>query len=487
MKTGNSTISSFVWKFMERMSSQIVNLIVQVVLARIIDPKDFGMLAIMIVFVNVATIFVQKGLSSSIIRKKNADEKDYNTAFITSFIIAVLIYIIIFIAAPFIADVYHLYELKNGLRVISISLLFGALYCIQNAIMVRELKFRAIFVRGLISSVFSGIVGIGLALKGMGVWALIIQTLVNQIMLCITAWNKIDWRPKMQFSRGRLNEILSFGGRILVSEILSYSVESIRTLFIGVKYSSEQLSYYDRGQTYPATLMRGIYDTIGGVLLPVFSRKQDNVEQLSSYFSKTLSVIMFIVTPFFIGFAAVADTLIRILLTDKWEPAIPFVIIFCMAQLAQPVQGICRQLIYAKGDSKVVLKIEIIKDVISLLLLFLFLPFGPIAIAISFLISMYLAAFIMLIAAVKSINITLKKIIICILKPWLYSLIMYLAVWEMNKLQLLLIIKLLCQVLSGVIIYLGLALLLRDSNLYMCIKWIKIYFQKLIKINTGGK
>lgn len=469
----NSILKSFFWKFLERAGTQIVNLVVQVILARLIAPSEFGCLAVLIVFVNIANIFIQKGLSSSIVRKKNADDLDYDTSLWASFALAGLLYIIIFFTAPFIAKLYNSSILTLSLRIFSLQLFFGSLYCIQNAILVREMQFKSIFVRGMISSIGAGVIGIALAYLGGGLWALVAQTLMNQILCCLTAWNVVSWKPKFRFSKKRLSEILSFGGKILISELLNYSVEGIRTLAIGKAYSTEALSFYDRGQTYPATLMRGVYDTIGGVLLPVFSRKQENDEDLGNTVIQSCSITFYLTTPVFVGMAAVANSLIPLLLTDKWIGAIPFFVLFSFYWIPYPIQGICKNGIYAKGDSDSVLKIEIAKTVITFATLALALFISPFAIAVAALITMFLTTLLYVLALYKIIHFSIIKLIAEMIKTAVSVVIMYFLVRMIEMLNVGNILTLLLQVCVGAISYLFISFVIKDKNLFICLNMIK--------------
>lgn len=468
-----SIANSFAWKLLERAGTQIVNLIIQVVLARLIAPSEFGSLAVLIVFVNIANIFIQKGLSSSIVRKKEADYLDYDTALWTSMVMAAILYVIIFLTAPLIARIYVAPILTMGLRVFSIQLFFGALYCIQNAILVREMRFKSIFIRGMVSCVGSGVVGVIMAYLGFGLWALVVQTVLNQVLCCLTAWNSICWRPKLRFSKERLKDILSFGGKILISELLGYSVEGMRTLAIGKVYSTEALSYYDRGQTYPATLMRGIYDTLGGVLLPAFSRKQDENEQLGAVVIKSCSLTFFLTTPIFVGMAAVADPLIRILLTDKWAEAIPFFAIFSLYWVPYPVQGICKNGVYAKGVSDSVLKIEIAKTIITFATLGVALFISPFAIAIAALVTMVMITILYIIALYRLISFSTRDLIGGLIKPLVNSGIMFIVVRIVGTIDINNFAKLVIQVIAGIGVYVVGALLLRDGSLVDCVKVLK--------------
>ena len=462
--TSDSVLSSFIWKLLERSSTQIINLIIQIVLARLITPEEFGSLAVLIVFVNVANIFIQKGLSSSIIRKRSVDFLDYDTCFVTSIILAGILYIFIFAISPFIADVYENPVLKSALRVFSLQLFFGALYCIQNAILVREMKFRVIFIRGFISSLFSGLIGIIMAVLGYGLWALVAQTVSNQTLCCMTAWNSVEWKPKFRFSKERLKSIINFGGKILTSEFLNYFVEGIRTLAIGKIFSTKELSYYDRGQTYPSILMRGMYDTISSVLLPVYSKIQDNNNLLSRKIVNDISIITFITTPIFVGLVAIANTLIRVLLTDKWMGCIPYFVVFSLQWIPYPVQGICRTGIYAKGRSDVVLKIEIVKTTITFFLLIIALMINPLAIAVTALVTMIIVTALYMFSLGKVVGVDFFNLVIGTSKSMASSILMLVFVYPVSFLNLNNILKLTLQIFIGIAIYVMSSVALKDIN-----------------------
>ncbi len=472
----SAVVSSFLWKFMERASTQIINLVVQISLARMIAPEDFGSLAVLIVFYNLSNIFIQKGLSSSLIRKKETDELDYNTAFLASLFVATCLVIILFFIAPYIAEIYKSEELVSALRILSISLLFGSLYCIQNAILVRTMQFKIIFIRGLKASIFSGVIGISMALCGYGLWALVAQILTNQIVLCISVRKSIEWKPKFQFSINRLNDILSFGGKILISELIVYTIESVRTLLIGKKYSVEDLAFYDRGQMYPATIMRSIYDTIGSVLLPVYSRHQDEEELLISAMYQTIFIAMFLITPIFVGMAAVAEPLISILLTDKWLPCVPYFIIFCFYQIPYPIQGITRQLLYAKGQSALVLKMEVVKGIVTITTLIISYSYGVLEIAVAALVTTYCVTIINLIYTRRVIPIQIKTILHGMTRTILYNVIMFLIVYSINYLALSNTIKIMIQISLGISSYFVLAKIFRDQNYLICISLLNKIF-----------
>lgn len=452
--TQSSVAGSFAWKLFERFSVQGINLVVQIVLARIIAPEAFGALAILMIFVNVANIFVQKGFGSSLIRMKAVDDMDCDSAFWACEVIAALLFLILVFCSPYIASFFGAPELMSGLVVISTSLFLSGLFCIQNALLVRDMMFRAIFLRGLFSSVISGVVGIAMAVAGFGLWALVAQTLLNQAVLVLAMLPQVAWKPSFSFSLKRVRGLFDFGGSILVSELLSYAVEAARGLFIGREYATAQLSYYDRGQTYPSTLMRGIYDAVGGVLLPVFSRLQDEPHKLACECARYLSLVVYAVTPVFIIFAASSEAVLVLLLTEKWLPAATFCTLFCFAQLFQPAQGVFRQAIYATGKSSVILKLEIVKDVVSIAFLIAFIPFGPIGVAVSFVISMAFSSILMGCAAGRLLPITSGMVIGATWKTAFASLLTFVVVWAFNGLIEDYSIRLIVQVVVGIGLYL---------------------------------
>lgn len=464
-RKSSSIILSLLWVFLERTSVQSINLIVQILLARVLAPVQFGNLAVLIVFINISSIFIQKGFSVSLIRKKSVDELDLNSAFWTSLFVAVIIYMAFFAAAPFVASIYKTPVLSGGLRIISLTILLSSLYCVQNAILIRNMKFRIIFVRGLISAVFSGGLGIIMAYRGLGLWALVAQNVSHQLLLCVIVWGKTRWKPRFEFSLKRLKEIFEFGGKLLLSEIVVYSIESLRPLLIGKKYSAEALSYYDRGHTYPAYLMQTIYTALSNVFLPFFSKKQDETERLAALVEKIVSVTFFITTPLLVGITAISKPLVSLLLTDKWLACVPYLIIFCIYQIPYPIQGIARQVLYAKGKSDYVLYSEIFKGTLVIALLLIFLNRGVYLIALSSLISSAVSAVINLALIKIILPVGIGRIIKSMALTSLHCGIMYAPVWACGLLELNSLSTLSIQVLVGLSVYCLSAAALKDENL----------------------
>lgn len=469
----NRITKSIIWKFLERGSAQIISLIVQIILARIVAPKDFGILAILMVFINISNVFIQKGFSSSLIRKEKVTDDDYNTAFIVSEIFAIVIIVVLCIFSNDIETYYKIPSLGISLKIISLSLVFGAFYSIQNAELIRGMKFRQIFIRSVIASSLSGLIGIILAVLGYGVWALIIQTLLQQVVICIVTMFSCSWKPKIHFSKISFIELFSFGSKILIAELISIGIENIRTLFIGKKFTSSDLAFYDRGQLYPATGMRSVYDAINSVLLPVFSRDQKNINNLAKNIEKTICMTHFFVFPIFIGFAAVAKPFVYLLLTEKWAGCIPYLKLFCVYQLAFPIYGIIRQSLYALGKSGNVLKLEIVRSVLFLIALFVGIIFSPFVVALLSLAAMYITTLLYFIHTYKLIKYNYVSIVVSTFKIFIQCVVMFFVINCINKLAISYVLMLILDVLVGIIIYVTLSIITKNEAFNYCWKIIK--------------
>lgn len=468
-----SIIRSFAWKLLERGSAQIITLIVQIVLARILVPDEFGVISILLVFINVANVFIQKGFASSLIRKPSVTNEDYDTAFVVSEIIALSCVGILCIFSRAIENFYSIDNLSVYMRVLSITLIFGALYSVQNAELVRRMRFKQIFYRSMAASLGSGIIGIVAAVFNFGVWSLILQSVSQQIIVCIATAVACDWKPRIRFSKTSFEELFSFGSKILVAEIISIGVENLRTLIIGKKYSASDLAYYDRGQVYPATAMRSIYDTISSVLLPVFSKIQDEKEKLEKSVSLSLELSIFLIAPLFIGFATVARPFILVLLTEKWEKAIPFIVIFCIYQISFPAYGIFRQSLYALGKSNDVLKLEIVRSVIFIFAIIIGIFFSTKCIAMLSCASMYITTLLYYRVLNRYIEFNGRHIIKSIATTGFQCLVMAISIRLINFIDMPDLLMILIDIVAGAFTYIGMSIILKNESFRYCVSFIK--------------
>lgn len=377
------TLANLLWKLAERVGAQLVSFIVQIVLARILMPEAFGTIAIVNVVISLCNVFITNGLGTSLIQKKDADDLDFSTVFIFNAILSVVLYAILFAVTPVIARLYHNIELVWVIRVLGLQLLLSGVKTVQQACVARKLQFKTFFWATLVGTLSSGIVGVGLACAGAGVWALVAQHLTNSTIDVIMLFVMIKWRPQMIFSCERLKPLFSFGWKLLAASLIDTLYNEIRTLIIGLHYSKEDLAYYNRGKQFPDLICDNTMIAIESVLFPVMSKVQDspeNVKRIVRRFIKTSSYIM---SPMLFGLAAVAKPLVSVLLTDKWLFCVPYIQIYCIVSALRPMQTANIQMIKAVGRTDITVKIEIIKKTVGLAIIFVAMHFGVLWIAVS--------------------------------------------------------------------------------------------------------
>ena len=462
--TKSKVLSSLFWKLMERGGTQGIQFLVQILLARILAPEQFGTIAIVMVFINLARVFVQSGFNTALIQKKDADELDFSSVFYLSMFVAALLYILIYLTAPFISAFYRDQILIPVLRVLGFTLFFGAFNSIQNAYVSRHMMFKKLFYSSVGAILISGTAGITAAYMGLGVWALVIQQLINQVSITIIMWFTVKWRPKLIFSISRVKVLFSFGWKLLASSLLDTLYLDLRTLIIGRIYSSSTLAYYNRGQQFPKIIVSNINGSIQSVMLPTLSAHQDNKKRVKEMMRRSIITSSFLIFPMMIGMAVVAEPLVRIVLTDKWLPAVPFLQIFCISYALMPIQTTNLQAINAMGRSDIFLKLEVIKKAYGLIILAISMQFGVYVIAIGQVISGIISSFVNAYPNRELLDYSYKEQLIDIMPSLVISIIMGSIVYLFNFLNLVAWKTLVLQIGSGIIIYIALAKLFKVES-----------------------
>lgn len=480
--TKSEILSSFFWKLLERGGTQGIQFIVQIVLARLLTPEQFGTIAIVMVFINLAQVFVQSGFNTALIQKKDADEEDFSSIFYLSMVIAGILYIVIFLAAPTVSVFYRDPMLVPILRVLSLILFTGALNSIQNAYIARNLMFKKLFKSSVGAIVISGSLGTIAAYLGLGVWALVIQQLTNQVAISIIMWITVKWRPKLLFSFQKLNELFSFGWKLLASSLLNVLYLEIRTLFIGRLYSSLALGFYNRGEQFPKMIVGNIDGSIQSVLLPTLSTQQDNKKRAKEMMRRAIVTSSFLIFPMMIGMAVVAEPLVVIVLTEKWLPAVPFLQIFSISYALIPIHTANLQAINAMGRSDIFLKLEMIKKAIGLVILGISIPFGVYAIAIGQVISGIIATFVNAYPNKQLLKYSYKEQLMDIMPSFFIALIMGGVVYTFNYLSISEWQILLLQIFAGVGIYISLARIFKIESFGYLIATIKQLYKNKNKL-----
>lgn len=386
-------LTNFLWRLAERSGAQLVQFVVSIVLARILAPEVYGTIALVTVFTTVLNVFVDSGMGNALIQKKDADDLDFSTVFFFNVAVCMLLYAGMFFAAPFIADFYHDPSLIWVIRVLSLTLVISGLKNVQQAYVSRTMQFKRFFFATLAGTIGAAVLGIVMALKGFGVWALVGQQLFNTTVDTLILWVTVKWRPRCMFSFNRLKGLFSFGWKLLISALLDTIYNNIRQLIIGRSYSSEDLAFFNRGMQFPYLIITNINTAIDSVLLPTLSREQDDRERVREMTRRVIKTSTYIMAPLMLGIAACAEPLVRIILTDKWLPCVPFMRIFCVVLLFYPVHTANLNAMKAMGRSDLFLKLEIIKKVVGTAILLISMPFGLMAMSYSMIVETVFAIY----------------------------------------------------------------------------------------------
>lgn len=370
------TLSGFIWKFSEKIGVQIIQFFLQIVLARLLLPEDYGVVAIITVLISIADVFVEGGFGQALIQKKHTDDLDYSSIFWLNIGVSCVLYVVLFCLSPLIAEFYHLPQLKNMVRLQGLILIISAFNIVQKNLIQRELKFKIVFRFSLAGVAVQGLVGIICALNGLGAWSLIISYICNYIVVTAIIWITVKWRPKAMFSGQRVKSLFAFGSKLLGVSLFNTLYNNVYNLIIGRVYSADSLGYYNRGQSIPYLLYNNINITINGVSFPMFSQYQDDMEQIKNLTRRCTKTLFFVVAPLLVGVVGTAPSIVSILLTEKWNPCIPFMQLMSISYLTMALQSVSGQAMLAIGESGAYMKMEIVKKVISIVLIIGAIPFG---------------------------------------------------------------------------------------------------------------
>jgi len=471
----HTIISSLSWKFLERGVTQGIQFVISIILARLLSPSDYGVLALILIFIAIANVFVQSGLNSSLIQKKVVDSVDISSVFYISLGIAGIFYCVLFASAPIIARFYENELLIPVIRVLALTLFPGAFNSIQNAIVSRTMRFKKLFFGSIGAGMLSGLVGIILAYKGLGVWALVFQQLSSQVGITLILWFTVRWRPTFQFSFERVKVLFSFGWKLLVSSLLDTVYRDLRSLIIGKVYSSSMLGFYNRGQHFPQLVVKNINGPIQSVMFPALASQQDYTERVKSMMRRSIVTSSFIVFPMMVGLAVIARPLITLLLTEKWLPAVPFMQMFCLSYALWPIQTANLQAINAMGRSDIFLKLVIIEKIFGVFLLIISLPYGIYYLAMSEIVTGVISTFIHAHPNKKLLNYGYGEQMKDLLPPLGFSLVMGIVVFAIQYLNFSPSVTMSIQIPVGVVTYFGLAYLCKLESLNYLIRTIQSF------------
>lgn len=466
MVNRNTVFSNVIWRFAERVGAQGVKLIVELLLARLLLPDDYGVIAIVTVIINLLNVFVDSGLGNALIQKKDADELDFSSVFWFNVLCCLILYAITYCFAPYIAKFFNRSELTLIIRVLTIQIIISGVKNVQQAYVARNLQFKKFFFATLGGTIGAAFFGILLAYKGLGVWALVTQQLLNAALDTMILWRIVKWRPRREFSLSRLAGLLSFGWKLLVSSLVETLYIEIRQIVIGKKYSSSDLAYYNKGQQFPMFIVGNVCTSIDSVIMPAMSTVQDDKERLKSMTRRAIKTNIYVIAPIMMGLFAIATPLIRLLLTEKWIDCVPYMRILCITYMFYPIHTANLNAIKAMGRSDLYLKLEIIKKVVGLAALLLTMNISVMAMAYSLLFTEVAGQIINTWPNKKLLDYGYFEQMEDIFPTILLAVVMGACVFATNNLNVKEIILLPLQISLGIIIYVSGSSLLRIDSLY---------------------
>lgn len=474
----SESIRGFIWKTAQNVSTQLISLVIQIVLARLLLPREYGLVSLTSVIITILNVIVQTGFTSSLVQKKDISETDKSSMFIFSVGIGVLIYLGVFISSPLVARFYNEPNLTSVLRVQAISLVIISLCSVHNAIIMRNLDFKKNFIASLIGVLCQGVIGISMAFMGYGVWALVIGTLSLNAANCIALWIICKWKPTIDFSITSIRQMVSFSVKILAGNLLNTIYNSSKTLVIGKVFNSEMVGFYNRGYVFPATMVTGIDGAMTTVLFSSLSRVQDDKKRFVNYLRKSMKTSLTVVTPLLCGMAAVADPMIRLLLTDKWISAVPFVRISCVICLFWPLTA-RNQALNAIGKSGINLSLNLITKIISLGMLFVSIPFGVYVMCYSSLVGDLVSIVIYTIIISKYCDYSISRQIIDVIPIYIVGATMFVAVWLLSEILIMnSLLELIILIVVGAVIYTGISWLFKMEGFMFVLNMVQEKIKK---------
>ena len=377
--TQTTVVTNMLWRFAERCGAQGVSFIVSVVLARLLLPEEYGVVSLITVFTTILNLFMDSGFKNALIQKKDADQTDYSTVFYFNIFMGVMLYLLMYAAAPAISRFYEKESIVSYIRVMSLTLILGGVNGVQTAVVAKRMEFKRFFFSTLGGTLSSAAVGIWMAYQGWGVWALVAQNLMNQAVNTAILWVTVRWRPSLVFSLRRLKPLFRYGSRLLGSSLLNSLTSNLSSLVIGKVYSADLLAYYDKGRRIPSLIIENLQSSVQSVLFPVIAQTQDDPARVKKILRRSFKTAAYCIFPCMMGIAICAEPLVRLLYTETWISMVPYLQLWCFIFSFYLLHTADLQVIQALGRSDVILKIELVKQVLSLIGLCLAIPFGVLA------------------------------------------------------------------------------------------------------------
>lgn len=466
-------VSGMFWKFAERGFGQGVSFVVSLILARLLMPDDYGIVAIVNIFITIADVFLTSGLGASLIQKKEVTQLEFSTIFYCNLILGLLLYLLLFYAAPLIAKIYKIELLTPIIRVFALRLPISAIQSIQIAHISRNMQFRRLFFSTISGTAVSAAVGIWMAYHNYGAWALVTQTLVNVFINTVVLSFTVKWRPTRQFSFATVKPLINYGWKFMTTDLIGTVFNQLSSMVIGFRYTTSDLAYFTKGRSFPQLARDNILATLVGVLFPAISSVGDEFDEVKKIARRTITTTSFLIYPMMFGMIGVSRNMVIVLITEKWLPSVPFILIFCVESMMSVIGTISHLSIKAIGRSDITLKMEFVKKPVYVLFLLIGIRFGPLAIALAILATGLFETALNGFYTHKLIDYGFWEQIRDCLKPLLASTIMYVCIMLVDNVGLPPISALVMQIVIGVAVYLGIAILTKDESFHFLCEIIR--------------
>ena len=472
------TFYGMTWTFAKNLSLQLFGFIQGIILARLLDPSAYGLIAMIQVFFAVSGVFIDSGFSNALKRKKERTEIDYSTVFITNVVLTLFFACLLIVCAPFIAKFYHEPILTKIVRANAILLILNSFNATQGARMIINFQFKEISIISVIVNVSVGLASIACAFAGLGIWSLIWPNYLAPFLYLILYWHYQHWRPKIQFSWKSWKEFFAYGSRLLASALLDTVFKNIYPIIIGKKFSATELGYYNRARGYSNLPSHTFQSMIGQVSFQVLSEIQDDDTRLRTGYRRLIRMSAFVVFPLMIGLAVLAKPAVLVLITEKWAASIPMLQILCFSSMWYPVHALNLSLLQVKGRSDLFLRLEIVKKAILLIAIFIAVPFGVIGICVSSIVTSLIALSINTHYTGKLINLgffqQMKDLMPSLLFSALMGFVVLLITTPIHSMHLKLLIGIPC----GGAFYYGIAKMSHSEELNYVLELLNTYIIK---------
>lgn len=467
------SVKGVVWSGIEKFASSGILVVANILLARILTPEDFGLLALIAIFVQISQTFIDSGFSNALIQKKDATQIDYSTVFIFNLAISVILYFILFVTAPLIAAFFKNEELVDLTRVIGINLIIGALVSVHKTRLTIQLRFKIQSYITIISSLIGAIVSVYMAYKGWGVWSLVILTLLNTTIQVLLIYLIISWRPSLTFSIKSFKRLFSYSSKLLGASLIHLLYSNIYPIIIGKKFTPLQLGYFNRAETFAMYTPNLVGTVMSRVAFPIFSRIQDDNQRLRKAYSQYIIYASLLIFPCLIGLIVLAKPLILLILKSKWLPMVPMFQILCLTYMTEHLSSININVLFVKGRSDLALRLEIIKKTIAIVIFLISLKWGIIAVCWGRVVYGITALCINSHFTKELIGISLYQQFKDILYPFFCSIIMGMAMYFLLKISVMPIMEIIVSISGGIIIYIVAIYAIKRDYIYELISIFK--------------